>query len=69
MWLTLTGTVGIPVHVVWLHRLMNRQKEKKNQYWTDKKTTREKTNSCLVKDNFLYNIMSFCQENYGLILQ
>ena len=72
MWLTLTSIVGIPVHAVWLVTNEQTEREEKiNIEQTERLRTfctREKTNSCLVKENFLYNIMSFCQENYGLIL-
>ena len=36
-----------------------------HHYWTGRKTAREKTNSCLVKENFLYNIMSFIDLFYS----
>ena len=33
-----------------------------------RKTAREKTNSCLVMENFLYNVMSFGQETYSTLV-
>ena len=46
---------------------MDRQKEKEKLILNRQKNYQRK-DKFMLKKNFHYNIMSFCQENYGLIL-
>ena len=47
---------------------MNRHKEKLNSILSRQKDYQRKGKCMLVMENFLVNVMSFCYENYGLIL-